>query len=352
MQKLIFENISKTYSNGFNAVDNVNLTVNEGEFMVLVGPSGCGKSTMLRMVAGLESISSGKLMFGKEIWNDLEPKKRNIGMVFQNYALYPHLTVAENLGFPLSVNKIKKSEIAAKVKEVATMIGLSELLDRKPKQLSGGQRQRVALGRAIIRKPNLFLFDEPLSNLDAKLRVHMRNEIQKLHLKFSVSSIYVTHDQVEAMTMGTRLAVMNNGKIMQVDTPERIYSDPENIFVAGFIGSPEMNFFKGNIENGYFFENGSTIKIKVNCTNMINVTIGIRPEDFYLNGKFEDSLDISISNTEYLGHESIIYFESAGNLKRIRVFEKIILGKNINQKIFYKPESIKIFDHEGMRIRS
>jgi multiple sugar transport system ATP-binding protein len=352
MPKLVFENISKTYSNGQNAVRNANLVIDESEFMVLVGPSGCGKSTMLRMVAGLEDITSGNLSYGDTKWNDLEPKKRKVGMVFQNYALYPHLTVAENLAFPLSVNKVKKDIIKSKVNEIADLIGLKDYLSRKPKHLSGGQRQRVALGRAIIRKPNLFLFDEPLSNLDAKLRVQMRNEIRKLHDKFKVSSIYVTHDQVEAMTMGTRLAVMNEGKIMQVDTPDKIYNDPANLFVAGFIGSPEMNFFKGNIENGFFIEDQSGIKFKTNFKDQNNIIAGIRPEEFSLNpSKKDDFIEVEVNSIENLGHESIIYFYTANELKKIRTSEKLNFAQNDKIKIHYNPNNIKYFDEKGDRLR-
>lgn len=354
MPKLILENINKIYSNDFHAVKDVNLTVSDGEFMVLVGPSGCGKSTVLRMIAGLEDISSGNLIYDGKIWNDLEPKKRNIGMVFQNYALYPHLTVAENLAFPLSVAKVSKKEIMQKVNETANIIGLNELLDRKPKQLSGGQRQRVALGRAIIRKPNLFLFDEPLSNLDAKLRVQMRNEIQKLHKDFGVSSIYVTHDQVEAMTMGTRLAVMNGGEIMQVDTPEKIYSDPDNLFVAGFIGSPEMNFFKGNIEAGIFYESESAVKFPINSIDLKNVTIGIRPEAFSLTNSDSktDKINVQILSSEFLGHETIIYFKTAETLKRVRIFENLQDDNIKNLDLYYNRKDLLLFDSDGIRIRN
>lgn len=354
MPKLILENIDKIYQNDFHAVKNVNLDISDGEFMVLVGPSGCGKSTVLRMIAGLEDISSGKLIYDGIIWNDLEPKKRNIGMVFQNYALYPHLTVAENLAFPLSVAKMPKKEIMQKVNETADIIGLNELLDRKPKQLSGGQRQRVALGRAIIRKPKLFLFDEPLSNLDAKLRVQMRNEIQKLHQKFSVASVYVTHDQVEAMTMGTRLAVMNAGEIMQVDTPERIYSDPDNLFVAGFIGSPEMNSFKGDIESNSLAESGSSLRFAISSANIKNATIGIRPESFAIKqtDAKPNKISVKVLSSEYLGHETIIYFKTAESLKRVRVFDKMTKKNNANLDLYYNSNDLLLFGADGKRIRN
>lgn len=239
----------------FRAVKSINLTVKQGEFMVLVGPSGCGKSTTLRMIAGLEDVSSGEIRIADRVVNNVAPKDRDIAMVFQNYALYPHMTVWENMAFGLKLKKRPQDEIAKRVSAAAEILGIESMLDRKPKALSGGQRQRVAVGRAIVRDPKVFLFDEPLSNLDAKMRVSMRTEISKLHARLNATMVYVTHDQVEAMTMGTRICVMNNGSIMQVDEPLRIYDNPANMFVAGFIGSPPMNFFKGSVLNqdGQFF---------------------------------------------------------------------------------------------------
>ena len=257
MAEVRLKNVSKIYNEKVRAVDQVNLKIHDKEFMVLVGPSGCGKSTTLRMIAGLEDISEGKIFIDNVLVNDIPPKDRDIAMVFQNYALYPHMTVFENMAFGLKLRKFRKEEIKKRVQDAAEILDLQNLLDRRPKELSGGQRQRVAVGRAIVRKPKVFLFDEPLSNLDAKLRVQMRVEISKLHQKLEATMIYVTHDQVEAMTMGDRITVMKDGLVQQVESPANLYSRPVNKFVAGFIGSPAMNFFSGDlIRNGStFFEN-------------------------------------------------------------------------------------------------
>ena len=242
MASLSLKNVCKVYPNGFEAVKDFNLEVEDKEFIIFVGPSGCGKSTTLRMIAGLEEISSGELIIDGKVMNDVEPKDRDIAMVFQNYALYPHMTVFDNMAFGLKLRKVPKDEIKAKVEEAARILDLEKLLDRKPKALSGGQRQRVAMGRAIVRNPKVFLMDEPLSNLDAKLRVQMRSEISSLHNRLGATIIYVTHDQTEAMTLGTRIVVLKDGVIMQVDSPQKLYNQPNNLFVAGFIGSPQMNF--------------------------------------------------------------------------------------------------------------
>jgi len=248
--KVTLENVNKVYDNGFHAVHDLDLDVQDGEFLVLVGPSGCGKSTALRMVAGLESISSGKLTIGDRVVNDVHPKDRDIAFVFQNYALYPHMTVAQNIGFALKLRKTPKAEIEQRVAEAARLLELTEYLDIKPGQLSGGQRQRVAMGRAIVRRPQVFLMDEPLSNLDAKLRVQMRAEISHLQHDLGVTTLYVTHDQIEAMTMGDRVAVMSKGYLQQVDTPQNLYDSPDNLYVATFIGSPQMNLVMGRLEVG------------------------------------------------------------------------------------------------------
>ena len=245
MSSVILKNIKKTYDNNKTVINNVNLEIKDKEFIVLVGSSGCGKSTLLRMIAGLEDITDGEIFIGDKKVNDVAPKDRDIAFVFQSYALYPHMTVRENIAFGLKMRKVPKDEIAKKVQEAADILNLTEYLDRKPKQLSGGQRQRVALGRAIVRNPKVFLMDEPLSNLDAKLRVQMRSEIKKLHEKLQTTFIYVTHDQTEALTMGDRIVVLNNGDIQQVDSPDQIYNNPSNTFVAGFVGSPQMNFIEG-----------------------------------------------------------------------------------------------------------
>ena len=248
MASLSLQNVRKVYPNGFVAVNDFNLEIADQEFIIFVGPSGCGKSTTLRMIAGLEDISSGELWIGDKLVNEVEPKDRDIAMVFQNYALYPHMTVYENMAFGLKLRKVPKAEIDKLVHEAAKILGIEALLDRKPKALSGGQRQRVAMGRAIVRNPKVFLMDEPLSNLDAKLRVQMRIEISKLHQRLQTTIIYVTHDQTEAMTLGTRIVVLKDGVIQQVDTPQNLYNKPENLFVAGFIGSPQMNLVDASIQ--------------------------------------------------------------------------------------------------------
>ena len=290
MSNVILKNIRKTYDNNKTVINNVNLEIKDKEFVVLVGASGCGKSTLLRMIAGLEDITSGEIFIGDKKVNDIPPKDRDIAFVFQSYALYPHMTVRENIAFGLKMRKVPKAEIDKKVQEAAEILNLSEYLDRKPKQLSGGQRQRVALGRAIVRNPKVFLMDEPLSNLDAKLRVQMRSEIKKLHQKLETTFIYVTHDQTEALTMGDRIVILNNGDIQQVDTPDMIYNKPQNMFVAGFIGSPQMNFINGR-ELGL-------------DENMI---YGIRPEKMTSeNGEIKLTVNVEIS--EMLGSEKIAYF--------------------------------------------
>src|SRR3954470_12051130 len=248
MAEITFDNGSKTYDDGFRAVSDLNLDVQDGEFVVFVGPSGCGKTTALRMIAGLEEVTEGDIRIGERVVNNLPPGARDIAMVFQNYALYPHMTVAENIGFALRMRKVPKAEARRRIEETARIIGLGDHLDRKPAQLSGGQRQRVAMGRAIVREPQVFLMDEPLSHLDAKLRVQMRAEISRIQWQLAVTTVYVTHDQIEAMTMGDRVAVMRRGVLQQFDAPQRLYEQPANLFVASFIGSPAMNVLEGTIE--------------------------------------------------------------------------------------------------------
>ena len=290
MARVKLEGIRKMYQDSVVAVHGVDLDVTDGEFVVLVGPSGCGKSTTLRMIAGLESITAGKLFIGDRMVNDVPPKNRDIAMVFQSYALYPHMTVHDNLAFALKLRGTPRAEIAQRVREAAVILGISELLDRTPRQLSGGQRQRVALGRAIVRHPQVFLFDEPLSNLDAQLRVQMRREIARLHQELDATMIYVTHDQVEAMTLGDRIVVMNNGHVQQIDTPMNLYDHPRNRFVAGFIGSPAMNLVDGRVIAGdllHFIAEGSAFTFAVppslaeRIAGLENrpLTLGIRPED-------------------------------------------------------------------------
>jgi multiple sugar transport system ATP-binding protein len=278
------EQVTKEFAGGVRAVDEVSLTIESGEFMVLVGPSGCGKSTLLRMIAGLEEVSDGEIWIGDREVSRLAPRDRDVAMVFQNYALYPHLTVEKNLAYPLKVRKAPKAEIAARVDEVARMLGLDELLHRRPSALSGGQRQRVAMGRAMVREPTVFLMDEPLSNLDAKLRVDMRAELARLHDRLGVTTVYVTHDQVEAMTLGTRVAVMRDGTIQQVDTPQTLYREPANLFVAAFIGSPSMNLVEAEVtETAVEFAGFSVPPARERLPGGLpagRVILGIRPQDF------------------------------------------------------------------------
>ena len=314
MAEIELKNVSKHYENGHVAVDNANLSIRDGEFLVLVGPSGCGKSTTLRMIAGLEQVTGGDVFIGDRRVNDVEPGDRDIAMVFQNYALYPHMTVRENLSFGLRMRKTPKAEIAARVKNASEILSIESLLDRKPKQLSGGQRQRVAVGRAIVRQPKAFLFDEPLSNLDAKLRVQMRTELARLHQRLKTTTVYVTHDQVEAMTLGDRIVVMRDGVIQQVGEPLEIYNRPANRFVAGFIGSPAMNFLEGKIEAGCFV--GCSVNFRLDELQVDDgpVVFGFRPEDVVAGDSAGHPLlaEVSVDVVERMGHESVIYFDLEG----------------------------------------
>tara|TARA_B100000405_G_scaffold125642_1_gene87703 strand:- start:203 stop:1255 length:1053 start_codon:yes stop_codon:yes gene_type:complete len=303
MATIKLENLIKTYGD-VEVLHNLNGNIDDGEFVVVVGPSGCGKSTLLRMIAGLEKITSGEISIGNKIVNDLEPADRDIAMVFQNYALYPHMSVRQNMGYGLKIRKIEKQEIDRRVHEAAEILGIGEYLDRKPRQLSGGQRQRVAMGRAIVRDPQVFLFDEPLSNLDAKLRVQMRLEIRKLQKRLNVTSIYVTHDQVEAMTLGDRLMVLNDGVVEQFGTPIELYDNPETIFVAGFIGSPSMNFIPAECAaKGISLCNGK--KLKKSLKYKGKVSIGIRPE--HLEEDKKGNIKIVTQMVEQLGSNSLLH---------------------------------------------
>ena len=326
MAPITLDKVTKVYPNGFEAVHELNLDVADGEFMVLVGPSGCGKTTALRMVAGLEDITGGELSIGGRIVNDVSPKDRDIAMVFQNYALYPHMTVAENIGFALKLRKVPKAEIKKKVNETAELLGLTEWVDRKPGQLSGGQRQRVAMGRAIVREPSVFLMDEPLSNLDAKLRVQMRAEVSRIQRRVGVATLYVTHDQVEAMTMGDRVAVLSGGVLQQCDSPQALYDNPKNLFVAGFMGSPAMNLFEATIAEGAssvligsqkipLSESVLAAKSGLRAYANRSVVVGIRPEDLPIStteaestdgASFEGNVDL----VEALGSEQLVHFTS------------------------------------------
>ena len=350
MSFLKFEDIDKSFGKN-NVISKFNLEVEKGKFIVLLGPSGCGKSTLLRMIAGLEKIDEGKILLENNLINDLLPSKRQIAMVFQSYALYPHMNVFENISFGLMNEKITKSEIKKKVIEAASILKINELLERRPKELSGGQRQRVAIGRAITRNPKLFLFDEPLSNLDAALRSEMRVEISKLHKKLKSNIIYVTHDQVEAMTLADKIVIMNKGIIEQFDAPEDIYSEPKNIFVAEFIGNPKINIFKINrkdiIDNNTFklFEK----KIILENLNMKNdFYIGIRPEDISLEKKSEISFEITLDLVENLGSERILYSYISGKEIRIKS-SKNIKEKNIT--IYLPKNKLYLFDSYKNRFK-
>ena len=360
MAEVRLKKVEKQYPNGFKAVHGIDLDIKDGEFMVFVGPSGCAKSTTLRMIAGLEDITGGEVYIGDRLVNDVPPKDRGISMVFQNYALYPHMTVYENMSFGLKLKKTPKDEIDRRVREAAEKLEITELLDRKPKEMSGGQRQRVALGRAIVRNPDVFLFDEPLSNLDAKLRVSMRLRITQLHKELKTTMIYVTHDQVEAMTMGDRITVMRSGRIMQVDTPLNLYHYPANKFVAGFIGSPTMNLIDGELkeENGkiYFSLDGTLIEILGEKANKLKshigkkVTFGIRPESITVAEK-EDSISKKgkVSVVEQMGNEEYIYF-SLGNYQltcRMNVEGIDDLSNQKVEKVFrFDTTKAHIFDIE------
>lgn len=350
MAKVELKNVCKIYEKKVEIVKNINLEINDKEFIVLVGPSGCGKSTILRMIAGLEEITSGEVYIGDRVVNNVHPKDRDIAMVFQNYALYPHMNVYDNMAFGLKMRKFKKDEIDTRVKEAAEILNLSEYLDRKPRQLSGGQRQRVALGRAIVRDPQVFLMDEPLSNLDAKLRVQMRFEIKKLHDTLKTTFIYVTHDQVEAMTMGDKIVVLNGGIIQQADIPENIYNYPENIFVAGFIGSPAMNFIEVEISPDKTIKLGNkNITLQNYDLTGRKVLVGIRPEHFYLNN---DGIKVIPELVEMLGSEKLVHFTLEGKktIAKLSSETEVITGQEIS--LFPDVSKILLFDTEtGIRFK-
>jgi multiple sugar transport system ATP-binding protein len=361
MAEVKLVNVSKSYDGKSKVVTDINLEIKDKEFVVLVGPSGCGKSTTLRMVAGLEEISEGEIYIDEKLVNDMSPKNRDIAMVFQNYALYPHMTVYDNMAFGLKLRKYPKEEIIKRVTEAAKILDLELYLKRKPKALSGGQRQRVAVGRAIVRHPKVFLFDEPLSNLDAKLRVQMRTEISKLHNRLEATIIYVTHDQTEAMTMGDRIAVMKDGDLHQIDTPLNIYNYPVNLFVAGFIGSPPMNFINGTVQNNkelFFINSDKDIKVSLPAKytdplkKFINqqVVLGIRPEHIILKSSDETSLHkqlCSISVAEQMGNETILYFNlgSAEFIARVSAIEKPNAGSQI--PLFLKLDYLHFYNADS-----
>ena len=343
-------NIEKSFGSN-KVINNFNIKIKDGEFIVLVGPSGCGKSTLLRMISGLEKVDNGEIFLDKKLINNLLPSRREIAMVFQSYALYPHMNVHENMSFGLKMEKLSKSEINRKVNEAAKTLQIEDLLNRKPRELSGGQRQRVAIGRAITRNPKVFLFDEPLSNLDAALRSEMRVEISKLHKKINSNMIYVTHDQVEAMTLADRIVLLNKGNIEQFGTPKEIYDDPNNIFVAEFIGTPKMNIIKINKDN---IKDNNIIKLFKNEIRFEkfkfddDIYLGIRPEDINIKQKDEIKLDIKIDLIENLGFEKIIYSSISNKELRIKTSENISSELN---KISFPKDKIFLFDKNKNRIR-
>jgi multiple sugar transport system ATP-binding protein len=328
MAAIELDHVTKEFAGGVVAVDDVTLTIADGEFMVLVGPSGCGKSTLLRMIAGLEEVTDGAISIGEVDVTDYEPPDRDIAMVFQNYALYPHMNVRENLGFGLSVRRTPKREIANRVQEVAKLLGLEDFLDRKPANLSGGQRQRVAMGRAIIREPKAFLMDEPLSNLDAKLRVGMRASLAQLHSRLAVTSIYVTHDQTEAMTLGHRVAVMRDGRIVQVDVPQLLYQDPKDLFVATFIGSPSMNLVEANLDSDHVSFGQFRVPLDPGRrprSDVDHVVLGIRPEAFddaSHAGAHLPRIEVMVDVLEELGSDAFVFFHVAA--PRVTIESRVV----------------------------
>lgn len=368
MASLSLKNVCKVYPNGFVAVKDFNLEVADQEFIIFVGPSGCGKSTTLRMIAGLEEISSGELWIGDKLVNDVEPKDRDIAMVFQNYALYPHMSVYDNMAFGLKLRKVPKADIDKAVHEAAKILDIEHLLDRKPKALSGGQRQRVAMGRAIVRSPKVFLMDEPLSNLDAKLRVQMRVEISKLHQRLATTIIYVTHDQTEAMTLGTRIVVLKDGIIQQVDTPTNLYNSPNNIFVAGFMGSPQMNLVDAKIseKNGkVIVDLGEDVEValtgekaqKLTDGGYVgkNVVVGIRPEDIKADEEFvaahpESTFEAKIKVFELLGAEVNLHFDINGTTCTAKVGPRTAARPGDSVKFAMDLTRLHVFDKETEQV--
>jgi len=361
MARVIYDHVTKRFGDVL-AVNDLSLDIADKEFLVLVGPSGCGKTTALRLLAGLEEVTSGTIRIGDRVVNDVAPKDRDIAMVFQSYALYPHMSVYDNMAFGLKLHKVPKPDIDKRVKQAAEILGIEKLLDRKPKQLSGGQRQRVALGRAIVREPQVFLMDEPLSNLDAKLRVQTRAEISKLHLRLQTTFIYVTHDQMEAMTMGSRIAVMKDGLLQQLDTPQQLYDSPANMFVAGFIGSPAMNFFEVNVvgtaEEMYAEGSGFRVRIPLSLVGALRgylgkqVVFGIRPEDIHDRqlappGIAAEHLNVMVDVTELMGNEVFLYLVTGGKTFIARVDPRT--GARIGQTldVSFNMANVHFFDKDS-----
>lgn len=367
MASVKLKNVYKRYEGGVTAVSDFNLDIEDKEFIILVGPSGCGKTTTLRMIAGLEEITEGEIYIGDRLVNDVQPKDRDIAMVFQNYALYPHMTVFDNMAFGLKLRKTPKDEIKKRVREAAKILDIEHLLDRKPKALSGGQRQRVALGRAIVREPKVFLMDEPLSNLDAKLRVQMRVEIGKLHNRLQTTFIYVTHDQTEAMTMGTRIVVMKDGYVQQIDTPTGLYDRPVNIFVAGFIGTPQMNFINAKLEkrgdelhltfanNDLKLPEGKAKKLEGTDYIGKELVIGVRPESIHDEAVFIESMpdslvEVKVEVVENLGSETLLYtyVEDIALNARVNPRTKTRVGDTI--KVAIDTNRVHLFDKDTERV--
>ena len=342
MSQVLIQNVRKSYGD-VEVIHGIDVEIKEGEFVALVGPSGCGKSTLLRMIAGLERINSGEIVIGDRVVNDIAPKDRDIAMVFQNYALYPHMTVRKNMGFALKQRKLPASEIDQRVHEAAEILGLTEYLERKPRALSGGQRQRVAMGRAIVRNPTVFLFDEPLSNLDAKLRVQMRSELKELHQRLSTTTVYVTHDQIEAMTLSDRVVVMNNGRIEQIGEPLELYDHPQSRFVAAFIGSPQMNFFDGKLDANMSLVLPKGLKLNLEkqfAPAETDVTIGVRPEHLSL---AKNGWPCEVAVVEPTGSETQITARLAGNTFRILLRGRTTVQPRDTVFVNAAPENIHVF---------
>ncbi|MEN8225259.1 MAG: sn-glycerol-3-phosphate ABC transporter ATP-binding protein UgpC [Bacteroidota bacterium] len=364
MATVTLKNIAKSYDGKVDVINDASFEIPDGEFVVLVGPSGCGKSTLLRMIAGLEDISRGDLYIDDKRVNDLPPKDRNIAMVFQNYALYPHMTAYQNMAFGLKLKKVKKSEIEERVKKAADILEIKELLERKPGAMSGGQRQRIAIGRAIVRNPKVFLFDEPLSNLDAKLRVQMRVELQKLHRHLTTTMVYVTHDQTEAMTLGDRIVVLKDGDIMQIGAPMDLYNKPDNMFVAGFIGSPPVNFIEGEIKHadGLVFQN-EKIHFKIDISQIANkgiskyagkrIVMGIRPENISARPSNENNIhkhSILISAIEQMGNEMLIYTQLDNKQLTARLSPDTSIKAGEMMDIYLDVDKMHFFDPESEKV--
>ncbi len=363
MASVTYDHVTKKFGDVL-AVNDLNIQVADKEFLVLVGPSGCGKTTALRCLAGLEEVSDGRIMIGDRVVNDVAPKDRDIAMVFQSYALYPHMSVYDNMAFGLKLRKTPKEEIKRRVQVSAEMLGIENLLDRKPRQLSGGQRQRVAVGRAIVREPKVFLFDEPLSNLDAKLRVETRANISKLHVQLATTFIYVTHDQVEAMTMASRIAVINKGILQQIDTPQHLYDYPDNLFVAGFIGSPAMNFFNAKLVkgDGKLFVDGESFKVEVPESKVKTympyegkaIIMGIRPEDIhdpnYVPTEiFSQPVETTIDVTELMGNEIFLYLTTGAHNFVARVDPRSCVSMGDRSQVIFNANNMQLFDVDTER---